>query len=394
MRRIERVTGAWVGGALLCLAAAQSHALDTLSEAIAGGKAHLQLRLRYEQVDVDNPALADADARTLRTRLGYQTGTWHGLSALVEFEDVRNLPQGDRYAPAQPGYAVVADPEVTELNQAWLQYGWRSDDLSAQLRYGRQRLILDDARFVGNVGWRQNEQTFDATRAELGFGEFELVLAYVHAVHGITPAFDARSSHKLANLRWKAAPLGQLTLYAYYLDDDSAVADTDTLGIRYLLSYEISDIKLSLHLEYAEQDTDDFSVNYYRIASGAAFQQLTLTLGREVLGSDGGDYGMQTPLATKHAFNGWADQFLNTPNTGLTDDMLRIGANYFGLNILAAAHRYSADSGSARYGKEYNLQVTRAFGRHYSLGAKAADYRADDLGVDTRKVWVWAEANF
>ena len=31
---------------------------------------------------------------------------------------------------------------------------------------GRQRINLDDQRFVGSSGWRQNEQTFDAARVE------------------------------------------------------------------------------------------------------------------------------------------------------------------------------------------------------------------------------------
>ena len=40
------------------------------------------------------------------------------------------------------------------------KYGWT--DLDATLIFGRQRIKLDDDRFIGNVGWRQNEQTFDA----------------------------------------------------------------------------------------------------------------------------------------------------------------------------------------------------------------------------------------
>src|SRR3546814_7541468 len=34
------------------------------------------------------------------------------------------------------------------------------------LTVGRQRISLDDQRFVGSVGWRDNEQTFDVVRIE------------------------------------------------------------------------------------------------------------------------------------------------------------------------------------------------------------------------------------
>jgi hypothetical protein len=41
-----------------------------------------------------------------------------------------------------------------------VQYATKALDLTL----GRQRINLDDQRFVGSVGWRQNEQTFDAVR--------------------------------------------------------------------------------------------------------------------------------------------------------------------------------------------------------------------------------------
>lgn len=52
----------------------------------------------------------------------------------------------------------MADPECTEANQAYLQMKLGTFTGIA----GRQRVILDNARFIGNVGWRQNEQTYDA----------------------------------------------------------------------------------------------------------------------------------------------------------------------------------------------------------------------------------------
>mgnify|MGYP002624365898 CR=1 FL=1 len=56
-----------------------------ITEALADGKANLDLRYRYEAVSQDN-ALEDASASTVRTRLGYMTGEFVGLSGFFEFE--------------------------------------------------------------------------------------------------------------------------------------------------------------------------------------------------------------------------------------------------------------------------------------------------------------------
>ena len=53
---------------------------------------------------------------------------------------------------------VVADPTGTDVNQALILY--RGID-STLIRAGRQRINLDNQRFVGAVGWRQNDQTYD-----------------------------------------------------------------------------------------------------------------------------------------------------------------------------------------------------------------------------------------
>ncbi|NIX55640.1 MAG: hypothetical protein GWN14_06840, partial [candidate division Zixibacteria bacterium] len=95
--------------------------------------------------------MTDAAASTVRTRMGYRTGETGGLSAFIEFEDVSEVGE-KKYGG---NYSVVADPEITELNQAYVSYQAPG---KSNVLLGRQRLILDNARFVGNVGWRQNEQ--------------------------------------------------------------------------------------------------------------------------------------------------------------------------------------------------------------------------------------------
>jgi hypothetical protein len=362
---------------------------DPVAEAVTGGQAHMNTRLRYETVDDD--VNDDADALTLRTRLGYTTADLSGFNAMVEFEDVRTVAGVDDYAPEQAGYAVVADPEVTELNRSWLQYRSRG----FQARYGRQRIILGNARFVGNVGWRQNEQTFDAGRLDYSNDQFSVTGAWITAVESIVPGLDANTSHALLHADWKKAPGGTLSAYSYMLEDDTSESELDTHGARYSGALPLEDIKLLLTLEYATQETDtDAEADYNLVEAGFSAAGITVKVAREVLGSDDGNYGFQTPLATKHAFNGWADKFLATPATGLQDQYVMVGGKLAGTTLKAFYHDYAADEGDAEYGTETNIVAARGFGEHYKAGIKFADYHADDFATDTQKVWLWGEFNF
>src|SRR5690606_11496153 len=128
---------------------------QTLGEAITGGKPTALFNLRYEDVAQDG-GLPDGEALTLRSALGYSTAAFKGFSATVEVENVANLLGTDEYSVPQTGfnpgqYAVIADPETTEVNQAYLHYS--AGGLTARL--GRQQILHDAQRFIGPVGWRQ-----------------------------------------------------------------------------------------------------------------------------------------------------------------------------------------------------------------------------------------------
>lgn len=191
--------------------------------AIQAGAPVVELRARYEGVEqAGRPD--DAEALTLRSRLGWQTAKWSGLQALVEFEDVRPLAD-DRYDSALNGrttYAQVFDPEVTELNRA--QLVWTpSKDYTITL--GRQRMNLDDQRFIGGVAWRQDEQTFDAVRVDASFGVFRTTYAYVSHVNRIfAEAQDWDSDSHLLNASYTFNDQLALTGFAYALDFTNAGA--------------------------------------------------------------------------------------------------------------------------------------------------------------------------
>ena len=95
------------------------------------------------------------------------------------------------------------------------------------------------------------------------------------------------------------------------------------------------------------------------------------------------------PLATLHKFNGWADKFLATPDAGLEDTYVSLGADLHGAKALAVFHSFEADVGGMDFGSELDVSLTYAVSKSVGVGLKYADYDADKLFTDTEKIWGW-----
>lgn len=368
---------------------------DAFYTALKGGTPKLNMRLRYEGVDDGNTATDDADALTIRTRLGYQTGKLAGFDAYGEFEDTHIVLGVSDYAPERTGYAVVADPTITEVNQAFVRYTGSDALKGFMATFGRQRIIFDNARFIGNVGWRQDEQTFDSTKLDYGTDDFALSAAYITKVNGIIPAFDKFVENVLVNASWKTAPGGSLTGYSYMLESKDLNDSLDTSGARYDGSLAMDKLALLLTLEYASQsdEVNRADTEYSLVEAGVKASGVTIKVAQEVLGADGANGSFRTPLATMHAFNGWADKFLATPADGLEDKYASIGGVVAGIKLAAIYHKFDADEGRNDYGSEVDLVAVKKFGP-YTVGLKYADYNAEDVLTDTNKVWAWTEMSF
>lgn len=408
--------------AALCALAASHPALAAPGDPapIGGGFSIdpiIDARLRYEAVDT--PTL-DADAATLRLRVGAEVKHKSGLSLLAEAEGTLALDDNYNAFPfviadsqRRPGFAVVADPMNVEVNRLQVQY--KSKPLTITL--GRQRITLDDQRWVGNAGWRQNEQTFDAVRAEAKLGPLSFDGSYAisqRTIFGIDagPRTAYDGSFVFLGAGAKLGPV-QIKAFAYLLDYDPAEqlgalaisnADTQTYGLRASTSFKLAPkASLTLTASYArqsgwQQNPVNFSADYIAAEAGFASGPFTLTGGYDQLGADNGR-AVQTPMATLHKFNGWADLFLTTPAAGLQDWYGGAAIKFTkvkALPDLTAAvtyHRFDSDTGSVHYGDEWDASLGFKLGRVGVL-AKLADYRADLFGTDTRKVWVQFELGF
>jgi hypothetical protein len=376
---------------------------DSVTEALTSGKVYGDFNLRYEGVEQDN-ALDDASALTLRTRLGYSTGSFNGFSATVEMEDSRIvMGQGD-YTVGPTGYnvgeySVIADPEHTELDQGFIQY----KNKAVTVKLGRQVITMDGHRFVGHVGWRQDRQTFDALSVDYkATKDFAVKYAYVTQRNRIFgEAADLDSKDHLINLSYKTS-VGKLVGYSYLLEVDNDTDNAlDTVGVSFTGSSKAGDTKLLYAVEYATQSSEsgaaDYDADYLKLEGGAVFSGITAKLGYEVLGSDDGAYGFSTPLATLHKFNGWSDQFLGTPAQGLVDTYVSLGTKLGGGGLTIAYHGFEADEatdGVDDLGSELNVSYVKKFGKNYVAGVKYASYSAGDIKVDADKLWLWVGAKF
>lgn len=361
-------------------------------------------RLRMESVD-DAGFSRDASALTLRTRLGWKTASFRGFHAVIEAEDIRALDSSyNSTANGRSTLPVVVDPEGSEWDQAYI--GWDSGQ-GTQVLAGRQRLAYDNQRFIGNVGWRQNEQTFDALSIRTQINpEWQLQYAWLDKVHRIfgnqhpnpLQAENALDAH-LLNSTWKG-DIGSFTGYAYLIENQNLpTQSTRTLGLRHQRSLPIAEGREWWYAaEYATQQgwrraPSTGAVGYFNAEAGLRLSGHGLRIGFEQLASNG-RRAFQTPLATGHAFNGWADRFLTTPADGLNDLHLKVDGPLGTFRYLVAVHRFDADRGAADYGTEFNAQIVWPFATGWNALAKYADYHSDGFGQDVRKFWLSVEYKY
>ncbi|MFQ5644181.1 MAG: alginate export family protein [Thiogranum sp.] len=385
----------------LLLGLSSSASAISFTEALTGGKPKLDVRLRYENVDQDN-ATDDADALTVRTRLGYGTGSYRNFNAYVEMENNSALVEDYNSGPGGNGktrYSVVADPDATEVNQAYLGFDGLPD---TSARLGRQRIILDNARFVGNVGWRQLEQTYDAVLAQnKSLPDTTLTYSYIDNVKNIF-SNDADVNTHLVNAGYDGLGFARIVAYGYFIEFNSSTGIADqsnqTLGAYLDGSYDFGGFKLLYRAEYAQQSdydngNSDIDADYNHFILGATVKGVTAKVGYELLGDDDA-FSFETPLATKHAFNGWADIFLNTPADGLQDVYALVSGKVMGVKLMGVYHDFQSDKGSTDYGTEIDLLAAKKFSKNYTAGIKYASYDSDDYAVDTDKFWLWGQMKF
>lgn len=384
---------------------AQAEPVTNVADAIKNGEFHANFRYRLERVDQDG--LSDmALASTLRSRFNYATAPLYGASAFIEVDNIAYIGTDsfNNTRNGKAGYPVVADPDATDINQLYFKY---AKDAAA-VTLGRQRINLDNQRFVGGVGWRQNEQTYDAVTAGYnGFKGVQLVYAYVDRVARVfgpdngTPDPTLDTSAHVLNAHWDGGDKGAVTGYGYFLDVENApAASSRTGGVRYTNHFAAGEGQIPVAFEFARQ-TDygnnpvGYAANYTLVEVGYKQGPIQLLVGNEVLGADtGAGVAFATPLATLHKFQGWADKFLSTPAAGVDDRYVTVSGGEADTRFTLTWHDFNADAGSAQYGNEWDMSVAQKLGDHVDALFKYASYNANTFATDTTKFWVMMTVHF
>lgn len=373
---------------------------------INAAKPYANFRYRFEQVE-QSGFTQKANASTLRAKLGIISGNWNDFS--VQLEGEGNVMVGaedfNDTVNGKSQYPVVADPPVALINQAVLRWS-RDGRLSTSV--GRQTVNLGNQRWIGSVGFRQNDQTLDAALVTMRPSKaLKVLYGYswqVNRIFGPDSSKGTWSSNavQMFNARYQLGKIGSLLGYAYLLDIPQArQVSTQTYGIR--MSGVLAtgpDLRLTYALAYARQSAygsnpHHFNLGYTLFEPGISFRSFSGKLGLERLDGNGA-IAVQTPLATLHKFNGWADVFLNTPVNGLADRYIKGKVSLSGPDWLRGSrlqviyHDFYATRGGLHYGSEWDTQLARSYGKHLTLAVTYANYRSKGYARNTRKLWLSA----
>lgn len=395
-----------IATAAIGAAATPAFAQDILLKPIA------EARLRYEHADQAGLPIETSDAITARVRAGATASSGAVSATIVEQGTLAIL---DRRYDGLNGVAnrpLIADPENVALYIAQLQYRTKALTLTG----GRQKIALDDERFVGNVAFRDNAQTYDAVRLEaVPVKGLKLDVAYAWSArtiwgfqgHGVRQQAIS-GDNVFANLSY-ATPVGTLTGFAYLIDQDEAAVQgyrlsSQTYGARLAGGVPLSKVvKLSYQLSHARQSAyhrnpNDYRADYWLADATLDVWGWKLNGGYDVLGADRGMAltSFQTPLGTNFKFQGWADKFLTTPPNGVRD--LYAGGGYgwkrlgplSGLSLAATWHRFRSDRLDQNYGDEWDLLASAKLAKTM-LSVRYARYDAKSFATDTEKLWLQAD---
>ncbi len=381
---------------LMGVSSVSLQAADILTNIKADG----QIRARYERVDMSNNNAKNANAYTNRLAVGVGADVagqdW--VSVYAQMTNVSSISDHYGYAGNPRGYDIVNDGKQTRLTQAYVDLKY-ADTL---LRVGRQAVNLDNLRFIGSVDWRQMPQTFDAIAlVNSSIKNLGLLAAYVSQVNRVDtddniPTLD--TSALVLHASYQIIPELNITAYDYMIGAGTAATELenasgiamhkqpgagigfDTYGIFLDGKTKLSeDTSVRYRAEYARQKDPsmkldsaygksyDVKADYYDLELGVDVKGFLACAQYEVLGADtknGNNWSFQTPLATLHAHNGWADVFggvMGTPLEGLEDLNVSLGykSDAFGM-FKVTYHDFSSNKKSLDYGHEVDAIYTRA----------------------------------
>jgi hypothetical protein len=300
-------------------------------------------------------------------------------------------------------YPLLPDPRYTGMNRVYIEYQGVQD---TRIRAGRQRVRLDNQRWISDNDFRQIPQLFDGVETVYtGFANTELYGAYFGRVR-TTSGTTNELNLTLLHAAWNPLPGQSLSAYGYFHDQAQNGAFTGfadnsyrVTGVRWTGSaapwFGWTAIDVPFEAEFAAQRAhaggdSRIDANYWRVGGGVAWHETVARIDHEVKESNDGHYGVQMPLTDFYAFNGWTLHFFNTPRQGLRDSWVTLRQGWRDFTLYSEYHRFRSDYGSLDFGHELDAGLTYAWNENAALRFQHARY---DPGASTadpriRKTWI------
>jgi len=294
---------------------------------------------------------------TMRTRLGLRAIVDSDTSAFIQLQDVRTAggetPTTAPPSITQTGTSVAASG--LDLHQGYIDLG-NVLGTGIHLRLGRQEMIFDEHRLIGNIGWIQQAQTCDAARADVDLGQFinglsltaffaKTVASTIPGTTGTHPTLQLTNNSNAtfdsnfagARLTFKLGDKGdRITPYFYYALNPAKTGKTPikiTDNIEYVGAYlvkHVSGFRFRFDGAYEFGNVNaatDIKAYMLTAAIGTKLDiahGFGITAWYDYLSGDNNPndatvHTFTTPYATNHAYYGHIDKFLNIPTQGLQD---------------------------------------------------------------------------
>ena len=376
---------------------------DSLVEALTNGTTSMQIKLAYEYSDLSDDAnLNAAQGLILRTRLGYKTADFNGMSAFVQFHNV-SLLQDDFSWPGggDPNYSSIADPDGTRIHQVYLDFSLAQHIM---LRVGRQEINLDDARLIGDLDFRQNGQSFDALKLTFtGIDNNELSVSYITRVNTIFLTHVSPDQLFLIHDTYKPSDHVSITAFGYLLDTESEIADSRdsaTYGTRITADPGPFHMDFTYALQGNYGDGENHDADMIMVTTTVKLGKWTVGGGANIFsGQDGDTLPFDTLCSSAHAFNGWADQFAGSNGgnivNGLQDVFVQASTSFNGVKFLTVCHWFDttdANTYDGTYGNELDILFKKKFNDYLSGEVKLAFYNAENAEnnptVNEKVLWI------
>lgn len=286
----------------------------------------------------------------------------------------------------------VAQLNMSDNNKLMLHEAWGellfTENFS--LKVGRQELVYDDSRILGNVGWAQQARSHDLALLKFKTdeqGQLHIGLAYNNDMEVLKDQLYT-TSYKSMQFAWYHRNYDDFNFSLLFLNNglqrqDGADLKTyysQTLGAHVNHKKEKLGLTASAYLQTGK-DATDRDLNAYLFSVGANYaltENFKGNIGLEILsGTDSnatGDNKSFTPLyGTNHKFNGHMDYFYvgnHTGNVGLVDAFIGGVYSKDKITLGGTLHRFATHADLVVAGDKQDnylgTELDLSFGYKYS----------------------------